>query len=1055
MTHETSASSAPESFQAAVHAHAERTPHAIALVNPGEAPWTYGDLASAVDTMIAALRSAGIQPDDRIALVSRNSAESIACYLAITAANVAVPLNPGYRDEEFAFYFEDLGVKALVVAGAPEAERVAHRRGLPVLSVGAAVPHVGAPRADVDRGRSGATAIVLHTSGTTSRPKIVPLTHANVMAASDQIRTTLALTADDRCLNVMPTFHIHGLSAVLATLIAGGSVACPPEFVGPDFFDLVRELRPTWYTAAPTIHQSVLEWALKQPESPPPHSFRFIRSASSSMPPALISDIEHVFGVPFLEAYGMTETSPIIASNPLPPAERKLGSVGTPAGCEVAIMLDGMLLPVGETGEIVVRGPNVMGGYENDPRANDEQFVNGWFRTGDLGRLDEDGYLFVTGRLKEIINRGGEKISPHEVDRALLSHPAVAEALTFPVPHPKLGEEVAALVVLKDGHEASERELQDHVASMLADFKVPRHIEFRDAIPREGTGKLKRDAMSHKLGLTEFFGPPELSALQEFSLPRTPEEELLAAIWEEVLHLERIGIHDDFFALGGDSILAAQALTRGNDALGTDLSFLDFFESSTIAQLSERKAETSPGSTNPPPVHRAPDDESLPLSIGQQALCVMQLMYPKDSSNNVYRAVRLRGPLDQRALEASLAELLQRHDSLRTTYSAIDGTLVRTTPPYLRLNLAVTDLDSVPEDKREALAIAFVEREARKPFDLATGPMFRTRLVRLSDTDHILLLTMHHVMMDGWSSGILFSELEVLYDAFSQGRHSPLAPPALRYGDYAAWQRQRLQGPLLEQLNAYWKQKLTGSPAVLRLPFDFERPPLLTHAGARIHFTFGGDLLARLKQVSRAEDSTLFMGLLAAFKSLLMWSSGQTDVVVGSPISGRDRPELEGLIGYFSNSLVLRTQLDGDPTFNDAIRRVRSTLLEAHAHHELPFASVVAAVGDARVLNQNPLFQVNFRLRNIPPSTPAMAGLAVEPLDIHNGQAKFELAFEVWESPEGLTGFTEFSTELFKQATIATMVSNFEALLRILVSAADRPLSGAFEQLAPSAATTV
>jgi len=1048
MTREASASvDEAASFQIVLDGHAARTPDRIALVNPGGAPWTYADLAAAVNAMVAVLRVNGVRPDERVALIARNSAEYLACYLAITAANVVVPLNPSYREAEFDFAFEDLHVSAVVSVDAPDAELVAKRRGLSVIPVSAASPHAGAEPVVAATDRAASTAIVLHTSGTTSRPKIVPLTNANVFAASEQIRATLALTADDRCLNVMPAFHIHGLSAFLATLLAGGSVVCPPEFVAPEFFDLVREFQPTWYTAAPTIHQSVLEWAMKQPEQPPAPSFRFVRSASSSMPQPLIRDMEQALQVPFIEAYGMTEAAPIVSTNPLPPGERKLGSVGRPAGCEVGIMLDRQLLPIGETGEIVVRGPNIMGGYENDQRINDEQFVDGWFRTGDLGTLDDDGYLFVTGRLKEIINRGGEKIAPAEVDQALRSHPAVAQAVTFPVPHPKLGEEVAALVVLKEGHVASERELQEHVAATLADFKVPRHIEFRDSVPKESTGKLKRDTMAGRLGLTELFGTPELSALQEFSLPRTPDEEIIAGIWEEVLRVERIGIHDDFFALGGDSVLAAQALVRLNDALGTDFSFLDFFENRTIAQLSELSLEARPDSLKPPPVVPAPDGVSLPLSVGQHASWFMNLLNPKDASYNVYRAIRMRGPLDLAALEASLAELVQRHDSLRTTYEAVDGAPALKIAPYLRVEVPLTDLSDVPEDEREARAIALLEAEAAVPFDLAKGPVFRPHVVRLSESDHMLLLTMHHIMMDGWSSGILFSELEVLYGAYAQGRKSPLAPPALRYADYAYWQRQRLTGEVLDKLNAYWKQKLTGSPASLRLPFDHERPKLLKYTGDRIHFHAAGDLGARLKGVAREQNATLFMGVLAAFKALLLQYSGQTDIVVGSPISGRDRPELEPLIGFFSNTLVMRTQLDGDPSFEEVIRRVRTTVLEAHAHHELPFSSVVAAVGNPRVMNQNPLFQVNFRLRNIPQVEPAMAGLAVEPVDIHNGRAKFELAFELWESPEGLTGFTEFSTELFERATVDAMVARFIALLRLLVASPGSPLSTVFSQL--------
>ena len=714
-------------------------------------------------------------------------------------------------------------------------------------------------------------------------------------------------------------------------------------------------------------------------------------------------------------------------------------------------MTDDRRLPVGEVGEIVVRGPNVIRAYENDERVNAEQFVDGWLRTGDLGHLDADGYLFVTGRLKEIINRGGEKIAPPEVDRVLRSHPAVAAAVTFPVPHPRLGEDVAAVVVAVAGAAVTERELQDHVAATLADFKVPRHIVFRDSIPQGSTGKPKRATLAQELGLTELFGATALPALDEFALPRTPEEEILADIWSEVLKVDHVGVHDDFFfELAGDSVLAAKALTRVNDALGVDLSFLDFLEHSTIATLATRAAEEhGTAIAPPPPVERAPDDAPLALSIGQHALLVLQLLDPTDGSNNVYRAIRMRGALDQQALHDALAELVARHDSLRTTYSADERDVRRVIAPYQRVKLPVSDLADVAADKREALASALLERDARAPFDLAAGPMLRARLVRVAADDHTLVLTMHHIMMDGWSIGILFSELAVLYEAFACGRTSPLAPPALRHADYAYWQSQRLQGQVLEQLTEYWKGQLAGAPAALPLPFDHPRPAVLKHTGARLDLAFGGDIAARVRHVARAENATLFMGLLACFDALLVHESGTDDIVIGTPTSGRDRPELEGLVGYLSNSLVLRTKLDGAPTFVEVIQRVRKTVIDAHVHHELPFASVVAAVGDTRAMNQNPLFQVNFRLRNIPVTEPALPGLAVEAVDMHNRLAKFDLAFEIWETADGLAGFTEFSTELFEPASVARMLDRFERLLGIFATSPTLRLREAFAQLEP------
>jgi acyl-CoA synthetase (AMP-forming)/AMP-acid ligase II len=433
-------------------------------------------------------------------------------FLAVTSCATAAPLNPGYREDEFRFYMEDLGAKALITL--PEDTSEAHAAaGQGVIRL--AVEGRGDSMAFTFAGRelrSGApeetspddVALVLHTSGTTARPKVVPLTLGNLAASASNIVASLRLAPADRCLNVMPLFHIHGLMAgLLSPLAAGGSVVCSPGFEAFRFFGWLGEQRPTWYTAVPTMHQMVLSRAERSPEAARAARLRFLRSSSAPMPPVVMEGLESVFGAPLIEAYGMTEASHQMATNPLPPGTRKPGSVGLGAGVEVAVMdEDGSLLPEGAPGEVVVRGPNVTPGYENNPAANAASFTDGWFRTGDEGRLDRDGYLHLTGRLKELINRGGEKVSPREVDEVLLTHPAVAQAVAFALPHDRLGEEVAAAVVLAGGATAGERELREHAARHLADFKVPRRIVFVSEIPKGPTGKLQRIGLAAKLGLS-------------------------------------------------------------------------------------------------------------------------------------------------------------------------------------------------------------------------------------------------------------------------------------------------------------------------------------------------------------------------------------------------------------------------------------------------------------------------------------------------------------------------------------------------------------------------
>ena len=493
---------------------------ATAIAASGRPSLDHGGLRALAERTLVTLNGLGIGRNDRVAIVLANGPEMATCFIAAACGVTTAPLNPAYRTDEFEFYLSDLRAKALIVEhdSVSPAIDVARRLGVRLLDLhpreragdfelrprdAAAAGAAASPPAQGGMGVPEDISMLLHTSGTTSRPKIVPLSQANVCASAAHIRATLALTAADRELSIMPLFHIHGLIAgVLAPLAAGGTIFCTPGFNALKFFGWMAEARPSWYTAVPTMHQAILGRAARSREVIAAHPLRFLRSSSSSMPPQVIAELEDVFGAPLIEAYGMTEAAHQMASNPLPPRPRKPGTVGLAAGPEVAIMDPaGSLLAAGATGEIVIRGPNVTAGYENNPSANGEAFSQGWFRTGDQGSIDADGYLSITGRLKEIINRGGEKISPREVDEVLMDHPAVAQVVTFAVPHDKLGEDVAACVVLRDGQQADERALRDFVATRLADFKVPRRIVFLAEIPKGATGKLQRIGLAQKLGL--------------------------------------------------------------------------------------------------------------------------------------------------------------------------------------------------------------------------------------------------------------------------------------------------------------------------------------------------------------------------------------------------------------------------------------------------------------------------------------------------------------------------------------------------------------------------
>ncbi len=500
----------------------EPHPHgAPAIGAPGRDWMTYGGLVEQAAEVRSALRGAGIGATDRVAIVLQNGPEMAAAFATLAQSATTAPLNPAYREEEFAFYLEDLQAKAIVVSIGYEgpALAAAARFGLTVLRLDAdtdapagtftlAPEGEAGPEAPAGAPGTGDVALILHTSGTTSRPKIVPLLQSNIAASARNIARSLELTAEDRCLNVMPLFHIHGLlAAVSSTLASGGSIACSPGFDALKFFGWLSETRPTWYTAVPTMHQAILARAPRNAEAIATANLRFLRSSSSSLPGPVMTRLAETFGAPVVEAYGMTEAAHQMCSNPLAAGTQKPGAVGLPAGPEVRIAHESENRLIEGVGEVSISGPNVTPGYEGNPEANAKSFFEAegkrWFRTGDQGAFDEAGFLTLTGRLKEIINRGGEKISPLEVDGVISDHPAVAQVVTFAMPHPKLGEEVAAAIVLAEGQEVTDREIRDFAAERLADFKVPRKVLILEEIPKGATGKMQRIGLAQKLGLAE------------------------------------------------------------------------------------------------------------------------------------------------------------------------------------------------------------------------------------------------------------------------------------------------------------------------------------------------------------------------------------------------------------------------------------------------------------------------------------------------------------------------------------------------------------------------
>jgi acyl-CoA synthetase (AMP-forming)/AMP-acid ligase II/NAD(P)-dependent dehydrogenase (short-subunit alcohol dehydrogenase family) len=554
-----------------------------------------------------------------------------------------------------------------------------------------------------------------------------------------------------------------------------------------------------------------------------------------------------------------------------------------------------------------------------------------------------------------------------------------------------------------------------------------------EELPRTADGAIDRQ----RLAVT---GRRRRRGVPEYVAPRTEGEQRIATIWQEVLGEPRIGVQDNFFEFGGHSLLAVKVLTRLRDGFGIELSLPILFEAPTVAALAERLQQHGSETASPPPLAPISRDGPLPLSFAQQRLWFFHALDPASPVYSIPAAVRLRGPLNVAALQQGLEALVSRHESLRTTFPAVAGRPTQVICQPAAAPLAVTDLGHLPPAAREAEALRLATEEVRRPFDLSRGPLLRLHLLRIDPEDHVLVLTMHHIASDGWSLEILFRELDALYGAFSAGAAPDLPPLPIQYADYAVWQRQWLQGDVLERELAYWKQQLAGPPANLDLPADHPRPAVQSFRGAVHRVLLPATVADGALAFCRREEATLFMTLLAAFQGLLYAWTGQEDICVGSPIAGRPRIETEGLIGLFANTLVLRTQLHGGPTFRELLGRTRETALGAYAHPEVPFEKLVDALRPPRDLSRNPLFQVNFRAQMAPPARLQLSRLACSLIDLDPGIARFDFALDLWRAPEGLAGYVEYSTDLFDKATVVWMVEDFERLLVALVAHPDVPL---------------
>jgi amino acid adenylation domain-containing protein len=1040
---------------------ARSQPEAPAIHAPGRKTLRYADLGEQICYVRERLIGWGIQPGDVVGAAIPSRPEMAVAIATLPSSCTLAPLDPTLPRDVYAELLRRMSAKAVLVTAGPDGDAIrgaARVLGIaeinvtpaPDAAVGLFTLALGLGGPALATGSSGdpRLAYILTSSGTTGRPKLVPTEHRAMLCYARAIRDWLDFTPDDVGVHITPVYLGNGLgSGLLNALLEGRSLALLPVGDIEAFFTSIEEFQPTFLIGNLSLFRGILQRAPEFRAAVAQSRFRFMRWAGR----VDLEDadrLEQLFEAPMLTGLSSTETWRI-SHDPLPPRRRKRGSVGLPVVNEVAL-LDGAgnIRSHGGQGEIVVRGPMVFRGYLDDPDLTAAAFVGDWFRTGDLGRIDEDGYVYFVGRIKDIINRGGEKILPFEIDLAIESLPGVKEAAAFGIPHPTLGEEMVAAVVREENAAVDEAQVVERVRARAGVRKVPRRVYFVERLPRTDNGKLRRSTLPEMLSLeqvavTTGHAPP---ATGPGSL--SPFEGALAGLWSSLLQVGTVGRNDDFFLLGGDSLRGMQLIAHLKTIFGVDLPLLSLFgDAATVAGMAHaiETIRTEAGEVDRRPndgasqaadaaIHSRRNLAPVPLAHAQLRVWFLAQLDPESRAYNVAEAHRITGPIDVAALHESLQAVVQRHEILRTAYVLVDSEPRQVVQPAAAVDFHCLDL---PTDDQEDILLKIIDREEQRQCDLERGPAVRFRLIRLANGDHVLLRVWHHIVWDGWSMSVFDRELSALYAAIIN-RHEPKLPALpIQYADYAVWQREWLQGAVLEQQLAYWKARLAGA-ATLELPTDRPRPPVLSSRGARAVFDLSAPLVPRLKELGRREGATLFMTLLAVFQVLLARYSGQSDIVVGAPIAGRRRIELEGLIGFFANTLVLRSDLSGNPGFRELLERVRENALSDYAHQDLPFERLVEELAPARDLSRNPLFQVSFALQNNPAATLQLEGLQVRRVALPRRNVKFDLSLAVREVEQGLRATWEYSTDLFDAATIARMAEHFQVLLAAIVGAPDQ-----------------
>ncbi|MBN3990706.1 MAG: amino acid adenylation domain-containing protein [Nostoc sp. NMS2] len=1022
----------------------EHTPDAIALIFENQ-KLTYRELNQRANKIAHSLKTLDVKPDVLVGICMERSLEMVIGILAIIKAGGAyVPLDPTYPKERLAFMLADAQVSVLLVQPHLVQELPPHQAQVVCINSDSQEFAAYSPENPTSEVTAKNLAYVIYTSGSTGKPKGAMNTHKGLCNRLLWMQDTYQLTATEKVLQKTPFSFDVSVWEFFWPLLTGASLIIAKPGGHQDSRYLVQLIAQEKIT---TLHfvPSMLQVFLEETGLDKCGSIKRVICSGEALSFDLQRRCFERLNAELHNLYGPTEAAIDVTFWACQPnSNEKIVPIGRPIANTQIYILDKHLqpVPIGVSGELHIGGVGLARGYWNKPELTQEKFISSPFetgkylyKTGDLARYRSDGNIEYLGRIDHQVKIRGFRIELGEIEALLVSHPTVWESVVV-VREDELGDKrLVAYVVPQVEESPIVPELRQFLKEKLPEYMLPSAFVLLESLPLTPNGKVDRRALPK---------PDIDSTLRElYVAPRTPIEEMLAQIWSQVLKVEQVGIYDNFFELGGHSLLATQLVSRIRNIFKVELPLRELFAAATVAELAQSigQLQQQDLELSAQPIVARADNAELPLSYAQQRLWFLDQLNPNSAFYNIPIALRIVGTLNQTALEQSLQEIIYRHETLHTNFIAIDGKPSQIIQKQPNCTVYVVKLQHLPNSEQEIATEQLAKQQAIQPYDLANQALVRATLVVLSQTEHVLLVCMHHIVSDGWSMGVFVQELATLYNAYSQDQPSPLAPLPVQYADFALWQRQWLQGDVLQSQLSYWQQQLASAPALLSLPTDRPRPAVQTDNGAYQEFALSQELTGKLTQLSQQQGVTLFMTLLAAFDTLLYRYTGTEDILVGSPIANRDRSEIEGLIGFFVNTLVMRTNLSGNPSFSELLTRVREMAMEAYSHQHLPFEMLVEALQPERNLSHTPLFQVMFVLQNAPTSQVELTGLTVSPFPMKGANARFDLTLIMHNTATGLVGIWEYNTDLFDASTIERMTGHFITLLEGIIANPEQQIS--------------